>query len=158
MAGSSIKITTQGDRAISEVLQQLLEQSQDLTPALTDIGEYLLETHQQRFIDQQTPDGNPWEPLSPTTLARKRREDRILTEEGNLANNLHYQITNGSSSASLDFGSNEEYAAMHQFGGTTSPRSMMPKQEIPAREFLGLAPFEQGEVLNIITTYFANGL
>ena len=155
MAGSSIKITTQGDRAISEVLQQLLEQSQDLTPALNDIGEYLLEAHQQRFIDQQTPDGTRWEPLSPTTLARKRRGDRILTEEGNLANNLHYQIANGSSSASLEFGSHEEYAAMHQFGGTTSPQSMMPNKEIPAREFLGVAPFEEKEVLDIIYEYFS---
>lgn len=153
MAGSSIKITTQGDRAISEVLQQLLEQSQDLTLALNDIGEYLLETHQQRFIDQQTPDGIPWEPLSPTTLARKRRDDRILTEEGNLANNLHYQITNGSSSASLEFGSNEEYAAMHQFGGTTSPRSMMPNQQIPAREFLGLADKDEQTVIDILNEY-----
>ncbi len=153
MAGSSIKITTQGDRAISEVLQQLLEHSQDLTPALNDIGEYLLETHQQRFIEQQTPDGTPWEPLSPTTLARKRRSDRILIEEGNLANNLHYQITNGSSSASLEFGSNEEYAAMHQFGGTTSPRSMMPNQQIPARVFLGLADEDEKQILQILSAF-----
>ena len=33
------------------MLQLLQEQSQDLTPALNDIGEYLLETHQQHFID-----------------------------------------------------------------------------------------------------------
>ncbi|MCZ4339644.1 phage virion morphogenesis protein [Shewanella colwelliana] len=156
MAGSSIKITTQGDRAISEVLQQLLEQSQDLTPALNDIGEYLLETHQQRFIDQQTPDGKPWEPLSPTTLARKRRGDRILTEEGNLANNLHYQLTSSLSGASLEFGSNEEYAAMHQFGGTTSPRSMMPNQEIPTREFLGLADEDEQQILRILSAFLVD--
>lgn len=152
MAGSSIKITTQGDRAISEVLQQLLEQSQDLTPALNDIGEYLLETHQQRFIEQQTPDGTPWEPLSPTTLARKRRGDRILTEEGNLANNLRYQLTNDG----LEFGSNEEYAAMHQFGGTTSPFSMMPNQEIPAREFLGIADEDEQQILRILSAFLVD--
>ncbi|MDR8523466.1 phage virion morphogenesis protein [Shewanella fidelis] len=152
MAGSRIEINTKGDRAISEVLQQLIEQSQDLTPALHDIGEYLLETHQQRFIDQQTPDGTPWEPLSPTTLARKRRGDRILIEEGNLANNLHYQILDDG----LEFGSNEVYAAMHQFGGTTSPQSMMPNQEIPAREFLGLADEDEQQLLQLLSAFLVD--
>jgi phage gpG-like protein len=61
-------------------------------------------------------------PLSSTTLARKSRTDCILTEEGTLADTLHYQLN----SNGVAFGSNQEYAAMQQFGGTTSPLACSP--------------------------------
>jgi phage virion morphogenesis protein len=78
-----------------------------------------------------------------------------ITLEGNLANNLHYQLTSSLYSASLEFGSNEVYAAIHQFGGTTSPFSMMPNQEIPARAFLGIADKDEQTVMDIINNYLA---
>lgn len=154
MAGASINVSVKGDRAIAKALNGLLKQGSNLKPALGDIGEYLLASTQQRFIDQQAPNGTPWAELSSTTVERKikrgKRTDRILTEEGTLADTLHYQLTQDS----LSLGSNEEYAAMQQFGGITSPSSIMPGNEIPAREFLGLAPFERDEVVDILAAHF----
>jgi len=43
------------------------------------------------------------------------------------------------SSDALVFGTNKIYGAMHQFGGTTSPESMFPGKDIPARPFLGVS-------------------
>jgi phage virion morphogenesis protein len=154
MAGTHIKVEAKGRTAITKALNDLLKQSGNLTPALGDIGEYLLESTQQRFIDQQAPDGSPWAELSSTTLERKQRTDRILTESGTLADSLHYQLGRNQ----LALGSNEEYAAMHQFGGITSPQSMMPNQEIVAREFLGLAPFEYNHVVDIVAAYLGKAL
>jgi len=81
------------------------------------------------------------------TLSRKTvNADKILTEHGGLADTLHYNVANDS----LEFGSNLEYAAMMQFGGTTSSQSMFPNQTIPARPFLGINAEEKDEVVRII--------
>ncbi|PKG74230.1 phage virion morphogenesis protein [Shewanella sp. GutCb] len=158
MAGTHIKVEARGRTAITKALNNLLKQSGNLTPALGDIGEYLLESTQQRFIEQQAPNGSLWAELSSTTVERKikkgQRTDRILTESGTLADSLHYQIGRNQ----LELGSNQEYAAMQQFGGLTSAKSMMPNQEIVAREFLGVAPFEREEVMDIIAAHLGKRL
>ncbi|MCL1162468.1 phage virion morphogenesis protein [Shewanella chilikensis] len=158
MAGSYIKVEYRGEKSLTNALNSLLKQGSNLAPVLGDIGEYLLPSTQQRFVEMQAPDGSPWAELSSTTLelkaAKGARLDRILTESGTLADTLHYQI----SADTLSLGSNEEYAAMHQFGGITSPSSMIPGVEIPAREFLGMAPFEKNEVEAIVVNYLAKGL
>lgn len=154
MAGTAINVSVKGERVIAKALNGLLKQGSNLKPALADIGEYLLASTQQHFIDQQAPNGTPWTELSSSTVERKvkrgKRTDRILTEEGTLADTLHYQLTQDS----LSLGSNEEYAAMQQFGGITSASSMMPGNKIPARPFLGLALFERDEVLDIVAAHF----
>jgi len=144
MAGSFISVDVRGQKKISQALNRLLKQGSDLEPAFRDIGEYLLESTQQRFVDQQAPDGEPWEPLSPKTLAKKKRQDRILTETGTLADTLNYQI----GANQLMLGSNMEYAATHQFGREADG--------IPARPFLGIAPFEQVEILDILRDHLNN--
>jgi len=138
MAGSFISVDVRGQKQIANALNHLLKQGSDLEPAFREIGEYLLESTQQRFIDQQAPDGEPWEPLSPKTLAKKKRQDRVLTETGTLADTLNYKI----GANQLMLGSNLEYAATHQFGREADG--------IPARPFLGIAPFERKEILVIL--------
>ncbi|UCX05432.1 phage virion morphogenesis protein [Shewanella glacialimarina] len=154
MAGASVRVETKGLPELNKALQHLLEQGQDMSAVYQEIGEYLLQTHQQRFIDQQAPDGTPWEPLSSTTIERKTRTDRVLTEEGTLADTLHYQLNQ----AGLDFGSNQEYAAIHQFGGTTSPFSMFSNQDIPARPFIGIASFEQDYIIDLVESHLVHAL
>lgn len=138
MAGSFISVDVVGQKQIGQALNRLLKQGSDLEPALRDIGEYLLESTQQRFIDQQAPNGEPWDPLSPKTLAKKKRQDRVLIETGTLVDTLHYQLGVNQ----LTLGSNMEYAATHQFGRESDG--------IPARPFLGIAVFERVEILAIL--------
>lgn len=152
MAGSFIKINVVGEGVINKALNKLLRQGSELNPVLAEIGEYLVDSTKERFDDQQAPNGTPWEELSPLTLSRKPSGKKILSgESGSLRDNINYQITGNT----LQVGSNEEYAAMQQFGGTTSSRSMFPNQEIPARPFLGVAPFERKEILAILRDHLA---
>ncbi len=138
MAGAFASVEIKGLAKVNQAINRLLRQGQNLDPALRDIGEFWLESTQQRFVDMQAPDGKPWEPLAPETLANKERPDRILTESGTLADTLNYQLSKGG----LALGTNMEYGATHQFGRDDAG--------IPERPFLGLAAFEKLEVLDIL--------
>ncbi len=87
----------------------------DPAPMLRDIGEYLLIAHDQRFASQASPDGTPWQALSPRYLKRKKKnQDKILVLDGFLKNTLRYQVNNNE----LLFGTNRIYGAIHHLGGT----------------------------------------
>ncbi|MGY0523026.1 phage virion morphogenesis protein, partial [Pseudomonas aeruginosa] len=81
----------------------------DPSVLLQDIGELLLNIHRHRFRAQVSPDGTPWQPLSPAYLRRKRKNrDKILTLDGHLRNLLRYQVEGNE----LLFGSDRPYAAI----------------------------------------------
>lgn len=87
----------------------------DPAPMLRDIGEFLLIAHDQRFASQASPDGTPWQALSPAYLKRKKKNrDKILVLDGFLKNTLRYQVNNNE----LLFGTNRIYGAMMHFGGS----------------------------------------
>jgi len=126
MAGVTLTAQLTGTTALTKALNQLMTQAGTLSPALAQIGEYLLESHQSRFQLEIAPDGTPWAPLAPETLARKNGEDRILQDQGTLRDTLSYSVTGNE----LLFGSNLEYAATHQFG--------REEDGIEARPFIGI--------------------
>jgi len=138
------------DSEIQEALNQLIKRGTDLTPAMANIGEELLISHDQRFRDQKSPDGIPWAPLSEATKSLKSKNvDTILVLNHVLSGTLNYQA----SSDNLLFGSPLEYAATHQFGRTTSPNSMIPNKEIPARPFLGVDESDRDMILDTLSDY-----
>lgn len=152
MAGSFIEIDLTGYIGVTSALNRLIKKGQSLEPALLDIGEYLLESHEQRFQQQVAPDGTAWEKLSTATIERKAKtnqSDKILRGYGTLADSLHYQIHGNQ----LQFGSNQEYAAMHQFGGKTAANSMIPGRTIPERPFLGVSSEDESEILDILRKF-----
>nr|WP_308700766.1 phage virion morphogenesis protein [Pseudoalteromonas haloplanktis] len=52
---------------------------------------------------------------------------------------------------SLEFGTNMEYGAIHQFGGNSD---MIPRlAAIPARPFLGLSQDDEKEVIEILSDF-----
>ncbi len=141
MAGVNLSAKLTGIPNLVSTLNQLINQSQDLQPALAGIGEYLLESHQSRFQLEISPDGTPWAPLAPETLARKKGEDRILQDQGTLRDTLSYEV----SANELLFGSNLEYAATHQFG--------REDHGIEARPFIGITDgpwHDEVEMLGIL--------
>lgn len=141
MAGAFIQVKIKGQTELVATLNQLIKNGADLTPALSQIGEYLLESHHARFQLEVAPDGTPWEPLAPETLKRKKGEDRILQDKGYLRDTLSYEALLNQ----LLFGSNLEYAATHQFG--------REEDGIVQREVLGFTsgPWNDGdEILAIL--------
>ncbi|WP_354624845.1 phage virion morphogenesis protein [Psychromonas sp. MME2] len=141
MAGAFLSVDLVGQQSIADTLQQLANRTNNLTPALSEVGEYLKEIHAQRFKDQVAPDGTPWQAVRAETLKNKKRPDRILREEGTLADLLTYQIGD----QQLSFGTNMVYGATHQFGREDA--------NIVAREWLGLNSEQEQSVLDILVGY-----
>lgn len=89
------------------------------------LGETLLTVHKKRFNEQQSPEGVPWQPLTPKSYAKKRKnQNKILIEEGRLRDTLHYR----ENSSGVQLGSGLVYAGRHHFGGGG----------IPARPWIGV--------------------
>jgi phage virion morphogenesis protein len=147
MAGSFVSVDLLGEEAIARALNRLLSQSDDLSPALREIGEHMLESTQNRMSRELSPDGQSWEPLSINTIENKSlsgQSDKILRGYGTLADLLNYQI-NGNQ---LMFGSNMEYAATHQFG--------RERANIPARPLLGVSDSDEVEILDILRSHLVS--
>jgi phage virion morphogenesis protein len=141
LAGVNLSAQLTGVSELVDTLNQLMNKTRNLQPALAQVGEYLLESHQARFQLEVAPDGTPWAPLAPQTLARKNGENRILQDQGTLRDTLSYDAT----AAELTFGSNLEYAATHQFG--------REEDGIESRPFIGITngPWQDNvEILAIL--------
>ncbi|MCS3766930.1 hypothetical protein HNP12_000978 [Aeromonas hydrophila] len=64
MAGSFIAISHHGVADAHELLARLYQRTGDLSEPLADIGEGLALSHRDRWDAQETPEGEPWAPLS----------------------------------------------------------------------------------------------
>jgi len=151
MAGVSITLDLD-DREVLEALRDLQARSRDLSEPFADFGQYWLNATRQRFADQEGPDGTPWAPLSETTLQLKpRNQDKTLVLDGFLRDTLALNVYPDG----LELGSNLPYAAIQQLGGTTSPASMIPGVEIPARPYLGFSDEDRAELLATLADHLA---
>ena len=142
------------DRALREGLAQLLERGTDLAPVLAGMGEYLALAHDDRFERRVTPDGGRWATVSKRHAQRKaagkagdksrrgrtRDPSDILELTGQLRDTLAYQVQGDG----LEFGSNLEYAAYHQFG---------TRRGLPDRPFLGISLDDEQELLRILRSH-----
>ncbi len=111
MAGSMLEVSIDVSSA-GKALDDLFKRLGDLTTPLNDIAEYLHQSTSDRFRQQVAPDGSPWAPLAPSTLARKKGS-RILRDKGTLQGTLRHSVSNNE----LSFGTDRPYGAIHQFGG-----------------------------------------
>ncbi len=154
MAGAMLDVTLDQSQ-IGNALEEISRRLGDLTTPFNDIAEYLHQSTDDRFRQKVAPDGSPWAPLSPVTLARKKGTG-ILREKGTLQDTLRKQVT----STELAFGTDRIYGAVHQFGqkkgasGSSKGRPI-PWGDIPARQYLGLSPDDETEVLLIIHDYLS---
>lgn len=163
------------DRQVLDVLSELGRRVQNPGPALKEIGESIVDSTMRRFATATSPEGVAWAPNSPLTtipfylgaFGGSHKKDGSLSKRGEarsaskkpltgktkaLGTTIRYQL-NGSSSVRI--GSRLPYAAMQQFGGTTSPRSMIPGKIIPARPFLGVSSSDRVNILDIVSSYLS---
>lgn len=148
MAGASLGIRTEiDDREVREAIKRLQEAGGDMGAAFADIGEYLLNSHRERWDRQEATDGTPWAPLNPKYKRRKHKyEDKILVLEGDLRDLLRYDA----SQEGLEFGTDRIYGATHQFG--------REEAGIPARPWLGLTNGDRLEILDILQDHLEAAL
>lgn len=152
---------------LEHALKELAQRVSDMRPALQQIGEDLVHSTKQRFETGIGPDGVPWEPNKPATLAKythrvqgtmtkdrklltklgERRWDskKPLTDQGTLGEQIDYDLIGPDT---VFIYSNREYAAMQQFGGK---KSEFPHLwgDIPPRPFLGLSEDDQTAIERI---------
>lgn len=163
------------DQAVQALLQRLSERAENMQPALQAIGDGIVERAKSRFASSTGPDGERWKDNAPSTLGmlsarlgksyRKKAGDLNAAGERRLAGkkpligesrDLSRQIVAIASARDVTVQANPAYAAMQQFGGTTSPLSMIPGKIIPARPFLPvrqdgtLYPKEREEIIAAI--------
>ena len=107
---------------------------------------------QRRFDSERGPDGVPW----PKSARVKREGGKTLTDTARLRNST----TQIATARQVQRGTNVAYAAIHQFGGTTTakkdkaPRVDIPgvglptakKGKIPARPYMGFSREDMREL------------
>jgi len=174
MAGTFTVISKIDDRAIQRKLQELEKKADNLHPCLKNIGEYLVDSTQERFGKEVDPEGKKWAALKQSTKDRKKHT-KILTESSGLRDSIIYAVRNNG----LRVGTNKIYAAAHQFGldkdikigahkrkvkvaslktmnfpswaqvKSQSIKSHTRNPKIPARPFLGFSSEDRQEIMDI---------
>lgn len=163
MSGVVLHISVD-NREVLSALGGLQARLSDLQPAMRDIGDDIKAEVDNAFRSGQSPYGEPWAPLSPVTIARRRKNSSVpLRDTGRLANS----ISVFADAHSVTVGTNVEYASTHQFGarrgefGKTRRGNPIPWGSIPARPFMpldGLPPSLESEVLDTISHHLSRAL
>ncbi len=155
MAGVTITVD---DREVQRLLSRIVSGANNLQPAFEEIGASLLASTQQRFEDEESPEGEPWAPLAESTKRKKvtkrarRGGDHILRDKGLLYGALTYLAK----PTEVAIGTNKKYAAIHQLGGT--PDMAPGPAAIPARPFLGISEADEREISAILLDHLTGGV
>lgn len=151
------KVKLKEDR-VTGLLKRLSRAMTDLSEPMFDIGEFMVESTKQNFINGAAPDGTPWGPKSPTTIAAyKARGDRVdfrplFGPSGRLSSEIFSLPTEDS----VEWGSGMIYAGTMQFGaaksafGKTSKGGAIPWGGIPARPFLGISDDDRTGIIETV--------
>lgn len=170
MSGVSMDLRfTDRSAPLTRALNRLVRAGHSPRPMLKAMGEYLVRSTQDRFDAQESPEGQAWQPVQGSRWAVKRIL-KILTESSRLRDSIIYRA----GSTTLEWGTNVIYAAIHQFGGKTSPSIIKAKRAkalyipgigprksvkhpgsvIPARPFVGISATDETELLHRIHDYY----
>lgn len=162
MTGTSITIEV-SENPIRDGLGKLATRMGDLYPVLDTLGAAIAAETTQHFETGSDPDGNPW----PVSMRAKLAGGQTLVDTGRLVQSITHQVSPDRQSVAI--GTNVEYAAIHQFGGTIKPvnkqslRFTLPDGTevhakhvvMPARPFIGLGVHEREAALDTIAHWLA---
>lgn len=132
-----IEIEINNARQIAAILERLANATQDRTPLMRSIAG----TMESAVLQNFEVGGRPkW-------LGLKYRQGTPLVDTENLMNSITSYYDNNVA----EVGTNEPYAAIHQFGGKAGRGR---KVDIPARPFLVLTPQDEDDILGDVQAYF----
>ncbi len=106
---------------------------------LGKIGEAMRSSTVERFSLGETPEGKSW---TPSQRALKEDGQTLVNKEA-----LRKSIVFETTSDRVVWGSNEEYARIHQLGGETGRNHAVT---IEARPYIGLSSDDEEEILDIL--------
>lgn len=132
-----IEIEVNNAQQIGAILDKLAHAAQDRAPLMRSIAG----TMESAVLQNFDVGGRPkW-------LGLKYRQGTPLVDTENLMNSITSYYDNDSA----EVGTNEPYAAIHQFGGKAGRGR---KVDIPARPFLVLTPQDEENILDDVQAYF----
>lgn len=142
------------DSEVQNLLRELGDRANDLTPAMKQIGEYMRMRTEENFAREMTPDGRAWRSIGNSqsiarTFAKKQKNGgimKMLQDRGDLRSSIAYQVE----PRSVFIGTNIKVGAwslgaIHQYGA--------PRRNIPARPFLGVNQADREEITMILRDY-----
>lgn len=132
-----IEIEINNAQQIASILNKLANAAQDRTPLMRSIAGTMESVVLQNFDVGGRP---KW-------LGLKYRQGTPLVDTENLMNSITSYYDNNVA----EVGTNEPYAAIHQFGGKAGRGR---KVDIPARPFLVLKPQDEDDILEDVQAYF----
>lgn len=141
------------DQDLMDLVSRMGSRVNNMTPVMRNFGQYMILRTEERFEDEETPEGVRWQPLSQVTLAMKAQNndiDKILQAQGNLL----LSITPRGLKDGVKISSNMVYAAIHQFGGNAGRAH---KVKIPARPYLGFNSEDLDEFKRIVKDWIILG-
>jgi len=132
--GLEIKLDLRGWTKLETELDGMAKRVADLSPALDPAASGLDTVLLDSFRTSSSPYGEPWQPLSAKTVARRRRgSSKPLVDTGQLRSATHARRADKRSIVFGTSGAPATYGPTHQFG----------RGKIPARPFL---PIVNGKV------------
>ena len=121
---------------------------------LADIGEALVSSTVQHFVEGKGPDGEGWKPSERSA----RDGGKPLSDTGRLRQSIEYTTTPDS----VMVGTNVIYGRIHQLGGEIRPKrkkalkvkgKLVSKVTMPARPYLYIDDEDREEVAHIIALH-----
>ena len=132
-----IEIEINNAQQIASILDKLANAAQDRTRLMRSIAG----TMESAVLQNFDVGGRPkW-------LGLKYRQGTPLVDTENMMNSITSYYDNNVA----EVGTNEPYAAIHQFGGKAGRGR---KVDIPARPFLVLTPQDEDDILEDVQAYF----
>lgn len=152
MTGISYKVSID-DADMRGKVGELIDRMENREGFFKNVGEHLLTSVASNFENESSPDGAPWQRLSPVTIGvRLRRHGNapltILRVSGGLAGSINYEADNDA----VRVGTAKVYGAIQHLGGKAG-RNL--KVTIPARPFLGMSADDQVAILEIAEDWLA---
>lgn len=148
----------QGDDKLLSSLKKVTDSSTQ-SAIMADIAAHLLFTTQERFENEEDPEGNKW----PQSRRAKDTGGKTLSNKGHLRNSF----TTSSSAKHAEVGTNDIRAAIHQHGGIIRPKNKdalyfnigghlirVKKVVMPARPMVGLSDENREEIPLIIKDHW----
>jgi len=132
----SSDVTLTGDWARFGLILHSLAKP-DLSEPLKKIGEYMVAQTEERFTEEQGPDGKKWKP----SRRAERTGGQTLTDTSRMRRSIDYAVDE--KAGVVEVGTNVKYAPSHQFG-------MSGKKTIPARPFLGFSKKNEEKIQDIL--------
>jgi phage virion morphogenesis protein len=142
---------------LSPALQRAIDAVGDLSEPMSRVSEKWLESTRDRFKRQIDPVGVPWAPRKDTANTKP-----LLVKSGDLRNQIDNDFgPDFAEIGVIDTGGPSEYAAIHNFGGTTRPFRANSKRAygafavivIPKRQFIGASDSDQVNAVEILTEH-----